>query len=141
MSKTLTIVIGEGTDYEKVLHIERPKGKIARKMMPKILDFMASIKDMNSGETELESVLNLINTFWSMEEFEEVLVPYVLGLDDEQGRQYLDENCTIIELIESFTKAANFLIEESFSKAEVQQALGKSKTEAQTEARQKKVIH
>ena len=128
------IVLGEGTDYEKTIFIDRPKGRKAREMMPKILSFMSKLKDMNENERDLDSVLGLIDAFWSRAEFEDVFVPYVFGLDNPEGMKYLSDNCTIVEIMEAFSAAAYFLIEQSFARKEVQAALGKSVDEAQMEA-------
>lgn len=129
------VIIGEGTDYEKVLWIDRPKGAEARKMMPRVLGFAAKMQGLKQDEQDnIGSVLALVEAFWGFEEFENSLLPYVLGLNDEKGRKYLNENCTMMELMDAFNSAAGFLIEESFARAEVQAALGKSTEEAPTEA-------
>ncbi|NJO31717.1 MAG: hypothetical protein HC874_32330 [Richelia sp. SL_2_1] len=128
------IVLGENTDYEKTIYIDRPKGRKAREMMPKILSFMGKLKDLRQDENDLDSILGLVDAFWSREEFENVLVPYVLGLDNPEGMKFLDENCTMVEIMEAFSSASGFLIEQSFSRRDVQAALGKSTDEAQVEA-------
>lgn len=124
------IILGEGTDYEKTIYLERPKGRKSREMMPKVLSFMAQLKDLRQDENDLGSILALVDAFWTRDEFENILVPYVLGLDNPEGRKYLDENCTMVEIMEAFSSAANFLIEQSFARREVQAALGKSTDEA-----------
>lgn len=130
MSERQTIVIGEGQDYEKTVYVERPKGRKAREMMPKVLSFMAKLRDLKQDETDIDSILSLVDAFWSRTEFENELVPYVLGMDTPEGKEWLNDNGTIVEIMEAFSTAANFLIEQSFSKAEVQAALGKSADEA-----------
>lgn len=135
MSERHKIVLGEGEDYEKTVYIEKPKGRKAREMMPKVLSFAAKLQQLRADEKDnIETFLALVEAFWGQNDFEEVLLPYVLGLDNPEGRKYLNENCTLVELMEAFNVAAGFLIEQSFSKPEVQAALGKSTDEAQTEA-------
>jgi hypothetical protein len=130
------IVFGEGTDYERELYVHPPKGKKARMMMPKILSFMSMIaeKQRSSGKEEegldFEQINSMLTAFWSTSEFEDVLVPFVLGLDDPEGRKYLEENGTTMDIVSSFMVAAQHLIEESFGRKEVQAALGKSNEEA-----------
>lgn len=138
MSERHKLTIGTGTDYEKVLYIESPKGRKAREKMPKVLAFAAKLQGLRSDErSDLETILQMVDTFWGMSEFENELVPYVLGLDTEDGKKYLDENCTMVEVIDAFNEAAGFLIERSFNRVEVQEALGKSENEAQKEAPKK----
>ena len=138
MSERHKLTIGLGTDYEKVLYIEPPKGRKAREKMPKVLGFAAKLQGLRSDErSDLDTILQMVDTFWGVETFENELVPYVLGLDNDEGRKYLDENCTMVEVIDAFNEAAGFLIERSFNRAEVQEALGNSEVEAPKEARKK----
>lgn len=127
------IVLGEGTDQEKTIYLSKPKGRKAREMMPKVLAFMSELsKNQSSGKKNtMDEVSKTISQFWSKTEFESELLPFVLQLDTIDGRTYLEENCTIGEILQSFTKAAQYLIEESFQREEVQDALGKSQDEAQ----------
>jgi hypothetical protein len=135
MSQRHKITFGEGTDYEKTLYIERPKGRRSREMMPKVLSFAAKLQDLKTEEqTNLDTILQMVDTFWGLDEFENVLVPYVLGLDNPEGLEFLKNNGTMVEVIDAFNEAAGFLIDQSFSRAETQEALGKSKDEAPVEA-------
>lgn len=135
MSERHKIILGEGEDYEKTLYIDRPKGRKAREMMPKVLSFAAKLQQLRADEKDnLDAFLMLVEAFWGQAEFEETLLPYVLGLDNDAGKKYLNENCTLVELMEAFNDAAGFLIEQSFSRPEVQAALGKSTDEAPVEA-------
>ena len=125
------IVLSEGTDYERTIYLNRPKGRKAREMMPKVLAFMTELSKQQEDATDVESVSRLILQFWSKSEFEEMLVPFVLQMDTQEGRKYLDENCTLVEILDAFSKAAQYLIEESFQRKEVEEAMGKSNVEAQ----------
>lgn len=130
LDKSTKIVLGKGTEYEKEVVIVRPKGKLARKMMPKVLGVVAKMRELNVSEDNFDASMQLINTFWGVDEFENEILPYVLNLDTEEGRQYLDENCTLGEILSAFNEAAGFLLEETFGSPEVQEALGKSQEEA-----------
>lgn len=131
-----TIIFGEGTDYERTLHLKAPRGKKARVMMPRILSFMSAVaeKQRASGKEEdgldFEEINAMLTAFWSNNDFEDILVPFVLGLDDPEGKKYLEENGTTMDIVASFMAAAQYMIEESFGRKEVQAALGKSSDEA-----------
>ena len=127
------IVLSEGTEDERTIYLNRPKGRRAREMMPKVLAFMAELSKNtdDNGDTDVEQASALVDKFWNRDEFEEVLVPFVLQMDDESGRKYLDNNCTTVEILDAFSSAASYLVEESFSRKEVEEAMGKSKEEAQ----------
>lgn len=135
--KKFKVVFGPNTEYERILWIERPKGRKAREMMPKVLAFAAKLQTLSSEEKQdINTIVAMVDVFWGREEFENVLVPYVLGLDSKEGQEFLNSNGTIMEVINAFNEAAGFLINESFSQGEVQAALGKSKDEAQVEEAQ-----
>lgn len=139
MSQRHKVIFGEGTDYERVLWIDRPTGRKAREMMPKVLSFAAKLQSLRTEErSDLDTILEMIETFWGKDEFENELAPYVLGLDNPDGLKFLNEKGTIVELLDSFNDAAGFLIEQAFNRQEVQEALGKSENEAQVEAPTKK---
>lgn len=126
------IVLAEGTLDERTIYLNRPKGRKSREMMPKVLAFMTELsKQQTESANDTESVSKLILQFWSKSEFEDELVPFVLQLDTTDGRKYLDENLTTVEMIDAFSKAAQYLIEESFQRKEVEEALGKSSAEVQ----------
>lgn len=131
------IVLAEGTEQEKTIYLQKPKGRKARETMPKVLTFMAELSK-NTGSNDMNTVSNLVSTLWSKSDFEDNLVPFVLQLDNPEGRRYLDENCTLVEILEAFSKAAQYLLEESFQRPEVQEALGKSIVEVQETQKTKK---
>jgi len=135
------IVIAEGQEHEKTIYLENPKGKMARKIIPKVLDFMDKLqKSQEEGDQEAETlagIVRMLNVFWDEDEFEEVIAPFVLQLNTPEGRKYLEENVTVGEMISAFTQAANYLIEASFGREDVQEAVGKSAVEAR-EARRKR---
>lgn len=130
------IIFGEGTDYQRELTIRPPRGKAARMMMPRILSFMSSVaqkqRDLGREDEGLdfEEINEMLTAFWKTSEFEDVLVPFVLGLDNPEGRKFLEENGTTMDIVSSFMTASQQLIEESFGRKEVQAALGKSNDEA-----------
>ncbi len=136
------IVIGEGQDYERTIYLTKPKGRKAREIMPKVLQFMNRLQetqaDGDADKNSLMGVVTLLNVFWTGPEFEDVIAPFVLQLDSPDGRKYLDEQVSTGEMLNSFIKSAEYLIESSFGQAEVQEALGKSNAEAQEAQKTKK---
>lgn len=134
------IVLNEGYEEEKTIYLKRPKGRKAREMMPKVLSFMSelSLEADEDGNADVETVSVLIGRFWSKEEFEDTLLPFVLQMEDEEGRKYLEEECTVVDILDAFSKAASYLIEESFQRKEVEEALGKSEEEVQETHSRKK---
>lgn len=125
---TKEIVFGEGTEYKRILIINRPKGAAARAYMPEVIKFMQHMRKAFGDKAMLEEndLLEVILTFWEMEKFEKELVPFVLNLDNPDGRKYLQENGTMGEILEAFLEASQWLVVNSFGRPEVQEALGKS---------------
>lgn len=127
MSKT--IVLGENTEFEKRIELKPLRGKEARYKMPKILAFLAKMRNMQDSEDQFDSVVNLMELLWSDTEFEESILPFVLGVDSKELEYYGN-----MDLLTAFGEAANYLVESTFSRKEVSAALGKSEDEAQKEA-------
>lgn len=127
MSKT--IVLGENTEFEKRIELKPLRGKEARYKMPKILAFLAKMRNMQDSEDQFDSVVNLMELLWSDTEFEESILPFVLGVDSKELESYGN-----MDLLTAFGEAANYLVESTFSRKEVSAALGKSEDEAQKEA-------
>ena len=118
--------------YTKLL--KRPKGKEARKLMPTVLQFMGEMAELGASEQDLEDIdagtllsqLGLIQKFWEDEMYEEKLFPFILQIEGAEEQRIYDDELTMIEIINSVATAAQYLIEESFSRPEVQEALKKS---------------
>lgn len=127
MSKV--VVLGEGTEFEKKIELKPLRGKNARYMMPKVLAFLAKMRNMQESSDQFETAVTLMDLLWSNNEFEEVILPFVLGVSTEELENYGN-----MDLITIFSEAANYLIESTFSRREVQAAMGKSDEEAQKEA-------
>lgn len=123
------VVLGAGTEFEKNIELKPLRGKQARYMMPKILAFLAKMRNMQETEDQFEMAVTLMDTLWQDNEFEDVILPFVLGVTSEDLENYGN-----MDLITVFGEAANYLIESTFSRKEVSAALGKSEEEAQKEA-------
>lgn len=123
------IVLGENTEFEKRVELKPLRGKEARYKMPKILAFLAKMRNMQDSEDQFDSMVNLMDLLWSDTEFEESVLPFVLGLDSKELEPYGN-----MDLLTAFGEAANYLVESTFSRKEVSAALGKSEDEAQKEA-------
>ena len=129
------IIIAEGTDHEYVKRLAVPKGRQARKTMPKLLNFMAALSDkgdvFDAANENLGGMVDLIETIWDYDNFEEELVPFALQMTSAEEQQLLENEFTLIEIMEAFMVAAQYLIESSLNKPEVQEALKKSKPEVE----------
>jgi hypothetical protein len=133
---TKEIVFGPGTTYQRLIVIDRPKGKNARRFMPEVVAFVRDLRetlarrlderDYESDEVDLDMVMDMINTFWETDKFENEILPFALNLDTPEGRKFLEENGTQGEVMEAFLEAARWLVTNSFGRPEVQEALGKS---------------
>lgn len=123
------LIIGEGTEYERRIILPKPRGRRAREMMPKLTSFMKSVTASEGADDT--DILETIQRFWDQSEFEDVLVPYVLGLEDPEGREYLNEECTTVDILNAFMEAATHIIMSSSNRPEVVEALKKSNEESQ----------
>ena len=125
------IVIAEGTDYEYTKTLQVPKGRQARKTMPKLLNFMSKLADkgdvFQAAESDLGTMVELIESIWDYDNFEEELVPFALQMTGQKEQELLENEFTLIQIMEAFMVAAQFMIEASLNKPEVQEALKKSK--------------
>lgn len=126
------IIIAEGTDHEYTKKLKVPKGRVARKTMPALLDFMATLSDkedvLDANSQNMSGMVTLISDIWDYDNFEEELVPFALQMLTSEEQELLANEFTLIEIMEAFMVAAQYLIESSLSKPEVQEALKKSKT-------------
>lgn len=115
--------------YKKVL--KRPKGRAARKSLPLLLDFMEKLQATGTSfnDDDPAQMISLIKSIWNYQQFEEELIPLVLQFNTDKERKLLDEEFTVIELLEPFFEAVSWTIQESLNKEGVQTALGKSKGE------------
>lgn len=120
------IIFGKGQDYERTLLIFPAKGKKARKMMPSITAFMEKVA--KGGDSS--NPIDVMNQFWSDSEFEDILVPYVLGLDTKEGKEYLENEGTPLDVLNAFMEAATYLVGTSLNSPEVAEALKKLNEEA-----------
>lgn len=118
---------GEVHTYEK--RLRPPKGRLARQMMPRVLRFMGEVADITEGQKSIPGLtgqLGVIEKFWTDPAYENELFPFILQLETDEERRIVDEELTMVEIIQSITEAAQYLISESFQRKDVQEALKKS---------------
>lgn len=123
--------------FKKTLY--RPKGKISRKKLPMLLDFMTKLQESNVDINDTEDVnrmIMVIKKIWGENQFEEELVPFVLQMYSPEEQKILNEQLTSLEILEPFMEAAQWTMEQAFSKPEVKEALKKSKAETATRSKE-----
>lgn len=116
----------ERKEYEK--RLRRPKGRAARIKLPTVIRFLSEIADLQaeieaSGDETISANARLLEEFFT--EKNEDLFAYVLQLDTGEEQTIL-ENMQAFDVLEVVIEAANYLIDASFNRPEVQQALKKS---------------
>jgi len=146
------VVIAEGKEWEKTVSVPYPKGKKWRKMSPKLMQFVLKFSESSrklsepqseyveagdvitpdgqiSPEDEFKKNLDMITaigSLWSEDEFENDYLPAVLGLDTKEGRKYLENECTMMDIVEPFLTAASLIMAASMGGDDVQAALKNS---------------
>lgn len=113
---------------EFVRLLKRPKGRRAREMMPKVLKFMGKLSELqaNMNSSNPLAIADFVEAIWGDPSFERELLPFVLQMEGEEDVKKLTDEFMSLDIINAFSKAAQYLIEESFQRPEVQQALKKS---------------
>ncbi len=145
-----TITLSRGYPEEKQITLSRPKGSNARQKMAEVLAFSKKVQqirkevdDLNgSGDDQsedmiAEKMLQVIEILWNEPDFESVILPFVLDMESEEDRKYLQEEGTPVEILAAFYVASQWKLEQAYGGNATQQALGKSAEEAQ-EAQPKK---
>lgn len=130
MEQPDVIVLGAGEEYEKVVRLKPPQGKMARRKMPRVLDFMKKLeklqnkvdKDADSGDRTVAFMMFL----WDNPEFEESILPFTLQMESPEDLKWLEEHGLPLEIVSAFMKAAQFLVEKSLAREDVSVALKKS---------------
>ncbi len=106
-------------------YIEKNANEVAAEMV-------SDDSDSIIGKATIEA----LKSFWGNEEFEDIILPYVLQLDTPEGKKWLEEHGGPLEILEAFVKAAQYSISSTFGGDEVEEALGKSDA-AQQEVKKK----
>jgi hypothetical protein len=103
-------------DYERTILLPEPRGRKAREttveLMP-FLEYMSKFVDVdgNIARQDIQLFSGIITTLWSKKDFEERLLPFVLGLDpnNETDRETL-ESLTLTGAFEAFIQGFNYLM-------------------------------
>lgn len=120
------VTIAPHTDHERTILLRVPRGREARKKTAQLLPSLTNIdafKDTDGRkEMSFADIIKMIEQFWKFEEFEEVLLPFALQL--EEDLDYLEE-LTLMEAFEAFMKAAMYIVSGGATE-EAREALKKS---------------
>jgi len=119
----------DGKENEYLILLRRPKGRKARLLMPRVLQFLGQVSDVSAKiEDEDQSFAaqtKVMDTFFT--QANEELFRFILQIDeDPEGQRILEDEMTLIDTIQCVTEAARYMVEESLNRPEVQRALKKS---------------
>jgi len=118
----------DGNPHKFDIRLRRPKGKVARQAMPKVLSFLTEIGDHQeqlekSQDQNLTSQTAMIALFEKHEE----LFPFILQIQgNKEAMRIYELELVTIELMEPVFAAAQYIVSESLNRPEVQEALKKS---------------
>ncbi len=104
------IKVAPGTELERVLTISIPRGRQHRDRHMRVLATFGDLEGLVSGgEVQIKQIVEAIERVFGAEKFEDEMVPFVLGMDDEAGRAYLDELLPLEKFIAYMEAAAIFV--------------------------------
>jgi len=149
------VTIAKGKEWEREVNIPYPKGKKWRKMSPKLMQFVLMFSENSrklsepepefveagdiitpdgkiSPEEEAKKNLEMvkaIGSLWDEDEFENDYLPAVFGLDTPDGRKYLENEGTMMDMVEPFLTAASMIMAAAMGGEDVQTALKNSQAD------------
>lgn len=133
------VTIAPKTEWEKTLLLRRPTGRANRVKVAKVMPHVARFQEFaDEDETLLSEAerrrrnarfMTVMAEIWAEPGFEEEIVPFVLGLDDEPGQRYL-ENLEFTDLMGPVMKAIMYVSSRENTEA-LQEALKKSEGEVE----------
>lgn len=134
------VTIAPKTEWEKTILLERPKGRENRVKVAKIMPFVTRFEEfVEESDDDLSDIqrrrrnarfMTVMAEVWAEPNFEEEIVPFVLNLDDEPGRRYL-ENLEFTDLMGPVMKAMMYVTSRENTPA-LQESLKKSEGEVET---------
>ncbi len=130
------IVLCKDQPEEKVIMLKPPQGRNARTKMPKVLSFMRRLEQLQKENVDKDSAdqaISFMDFLWAESEFEESILPFALQMESLDDKKYLDEHGAPLEIVNAFMKAAQYLVEKSYEREDVQAAIKKSDNGGQAE--------
>lgn len=118
------ITLCPGTDHERTILLKVPEGKAGREKTVRLLPLMAHLQQFDGKEIDLALLSSVIGQLWSKDDFEDEILPFVLGMESANDRAYLDEHLGLIEAFDVFARAASYVMSGGM-REEVQAALKK----------------
>ena len=103
------IIVAKGTDHERILDIQRPRGRSNRRLIARHMDKIALLSQFQGAEDQFAVMANVSKRLWEDEEFESEFLPTVLGLSDKDGRAYLDK-LDVMETFQAFVEAIGIIM-------------------------------
>lgn len=105
------IIIAEGTDQERVHKLKILRGKKYRSQHLKLLDTFGELEAVSRGDaaSQFKAVIDAIKNLFGQEEFEDEMLPFSLGMETDEERDYLD-NLLPLEKFMAYMQGATFIV-------------------------------
>lgn len=115
------LVLKKGTEFEKEITLQVPFGKEGRKATAKLLPLVGKIDKLTGENVGMAELTDIVFNLWDQDEFEDELLPTVLGLDvNDETLVHLG----MMEALLAFVQAVSFILSDADS-PEVTAALKK----------------
>lgn len=102
-----TVTIAPGKPYERTVVIKEPVGRKGRAAMTPLFTFALEL--MEFGDDVARMAMHALTN----KDYERLYVPLALGLNDKEGKEWLEENGTVTEILTAFLNAVQILMEAS----------------------------
>lgn len=125
--KPTYVVVAEGTDHERKLELKLLRGKRYKQLHLKLLETFAELEGISRSleGSQLKGIIEAISRLFANEsiDFEGEMLPFALGLDSAEDRQWIEELLPLEQFM-AYMEAAAFIVNGGKSEA-VQAALKK----------------
>lgn len=107
--------IAEGTEVERIVKIKIPRGKQYREKHRKLLSTFGELESISNqaqnanGGTPLKSIIEVIERLFGQKDFEDVMVPFALSMEDADGKEYLDMLLPM-EKFTAYMQASSYIV-------------------------------
>lgn len=109
------IIIAEGTEFERKITLRIPRGKQYRDKHRKLLVTFGELESVASslkgadGNVQVKPIIDAIDKLFGYKDFEDTMIPFALGLETPEGREYLD-NLLPMEKFMAYMSAATYIV-------------------------------
>lgn len=119
------IIIAEGTDESRVHRLKILRGKKYRDQHLRLLETFGELEAVSRGDaaSQFKAVIDAIKNLFGQETFEDEMLPFALGMETDEEREYLD-NLLPLEKFMAYMQGATFIVNGAQSEG-VQAALKK----------------